>query len=288
MKYYLGIDGGGTKTSYLVIDKNKKIIKEIVSLGTSIDTYPIKEVEKRILTNINKFNYKFAGVHAGLGGIRSSKDINDIVKIIKKSNKVVGKVNASNDVNNALRGSLNSKNGIVLISGTGAVAYGQNGKISHRVGGYGYKEGDIGSAYYLGYRAIQCLAKVIDKRCKANAFTNELAKEIKCFTHSDMCRYFNNAQRKDIANLAKIVTKYQNNPIAKKIILDAANEVILMIKTVYRECKFKSCKFSIIGSLGNADTLFKKTILNGLPKQIKFINKIYDANYGAAILASEL
>lgn len=40
--------------------------------------------------------------------------------------------------------------GICLIMGTGAVAYGRNGARAHKSGGWGWKEGDCGSAYWMG------------------------------------------------------------------------------------------------------------------------------------------
>ena len=288
MKYFLGIDGGGTKTSYLVIDQNKKIIKEVVGEGTSIDTYSIDDIKMRLTENISKLPYTFSGVFAGIGGVVSKLDSELIIKIIKSCNNVKGKVDAANDTVNALRGALDDNKGIVLIAGTGAVAYGRNGHLSHTCGGYGYVEGDVGSAYYLGFYALKDLSRVFDGRTKDSDFTRALSKEINCYNRQDLINYFNNLSRKDTAKLARIVTKYQNDIYAQDIILTAALEVQLMIKTVYNNCKFKKCKFSIIGGLGNANTLYKKQVLRNLPKGVKYVPKIYDANYGAALLALEL
>lgn len=288
MKYYLGIDGGGTKTTYQVIDENKKIVAEKTSLGSSIDTYPINEVKKRLLTNINSFKYKFNGIYAGMGGITSNKDIETIKRILKSSKKSVGKVDAGNDVTNALEGAING-DGIVLIAGTGSVAYGKNNKLTHRSGGYGYKEGDAGSSYAVGYKALQYLARVIDKRTPITNFAKELMNETKCHDFSSLAKFFDKADRSYIASLAKIVTKNaKKDKIAKKIITDEVNEVLVMIDTVYKECKFKKAKFSIIGGLGNADSLYKELLLKGLNKNITYIKKKYEASYGASLLAIKL
>jgi len=288
MKYYLGIDGGGTKTTYQVIDENKKIVKEKTSLGTSIDTYPINEVKKRLLTNINSFKYKFSGIYAGMGGITSKKDIETIKSILKSSKNSIGKVGAGNDVTNALEGAVNG-DGIVLIAGTGSVAYGKNKRLTHRAGGYGYKEGDAGSSYYLGYKALQHLARVVDKRLPVSSFSNDLIKDTGCTNFSNLAKFIDKADRSYIASLAMIVTKHcKNNKYAKEIIMDAVNESLTMIYTVFRECKFKTAKFSIIGGLGNANTLYKELLLQGLNKNITFVKKKYEASYGASLLAFKL
>lgn len=288
MKYYLGIDGGGTKTTYQVIDENKKIVDETTSNGTSIDTYPMEEVKKRLLTNINKFKYKFSGIYAGLGGITSNKDIEMIKKILKSSKNCVGKVGAGNDVTNALEGAVNG-DGIVLIAGTGSVAYGKNKTITHRSGGYGSKEGDSGSSYFLGMKALQYLARVIDKRFPESSFSKDLCKEIKCCDFSSYAKFLYAADRSYIASLAVFVTKHaKTNKYARYIVELAVDEALLMINTVFRECKFKKAIFSIIGGLGNADTLYKELLLKKLNKNITFIPKKYEASYGSSLLAIKL
>jgi len=288
MKYYLGIDGGGTKTTYQVIDENKKIIEEKTSLGTSIDTYSISEVKKRLLTNINSFKYKFSGIYAGMGGIASNNDIETIKNILKSSKNCIGEVGAGNDVTNALEGAVNG-DGIVLIAGTGSVAYGKNKNITHRSGGYGYKEGDAGSSYYLGYRALQHLGRVIDKRLPITSFAKALMKETKCYDFASLAYHFGEVSRSYVASIAVVVTSYaKKDKYARKIIEDAVNYSLEMIHCVYKQCKFKKANFSIIGGLGNANTLYKELLLKGLNKNITYIKKKYEASYGASLLASKL
>lgn len=287
-KYYLGIDGGGTKTSYLVIDENKKIVKEIIGDGTSIDTYPLSVTKKRLLENINKLSqYKFESIYAGLGGVVCKQDEEDIKKILKGSRKELKEVGAGSDVNNALEGAVND-DGIILIGGTGGVAFGKNKNITHRVGGYCYQEGDIGSAYYLGYRALQHLARVIDKRLPESKFSKEIMKEMNLKDFSSLAKYFMNINRKEVAHLAQVVTRNDKDKYAKAIILEGANGAAEMVNTVFKVCKFKKAKFSLIGGLANADTLFKKTLLKQKDKRIKYIPKKYEASYGSALLAYKL
>lgn len=288
MKYYLGIDGGGTKTSFLVIDENKKIISETFSSGTSIDTYPIEIVKKKLINNIEKLPYKFESVYAGLGGITSKKDIELIKSILKEAKNVTGKVDAGNDVTNALSGALNNEDGIILIAGTGSVAYGRNKGKNHRAGGYGYLEGDIGSAYNLGHNALCYLAKVIDKRLPSSKFAKELMDKINCYDFSSLAKYFESASRSEIASLAQVVTQNENNCNALEIINNAVKGALLMINTVFRECEFDKCNFSIIGGLGNSKTIYTRLLLENLDNRITFKPKQYEASYGSAILALAL
>lgn len=288
MKYYLGIDGGGTKTSYLVIDENKKTVVEVSHEGTSIDTYTIQLVKERLLAGIESLPYQFSGVYAGLGGVISVKDIETIEDILKSAKNVIGKVGAGNDVTNALAGALNNQDGIILIAGTGSVAYGKNKDKTHRAGGYCYLEGDIGSAYYLGRYALCYLARVIDKRFPISEFAKELMQKTNCYDFSSLAKYIVAVSRIDVAKLAQVVTKYEKDPYALEIMNDAIDGTLLMINTVFRECGFKKANFSIIGGLGNSKTIYRELLLKKLDPRITYVDKKYEAVYGSALLAFSL
>lgn len=288
MKYYLGIDGGGTKTTYLVIDENGKQVDERTYLGTAIDTYSMAEVKKRLVQGITEAPYEFAGVFAGLGGITCEEDCDKINAILKSCKNVKGPVGSNNDVSNALAGALAGEDGIVLIAGTGSVAYGKNGDKTWRAGGYGYLEGDAGSSYDLGRQALKYLARVIDKRFKRSSFTDAMMDATKCYNFSDLAKYFNTVSRADTAQLAMVVTSYYKNHYAKRIIEYGVDQVLEMVTAVFRECGFKKAKLSIIGGLGNANTVYRQTLLEKLPKTIEYVPYKKEAAMGAAILAKQL
>lgn len=291
--YYLGIDGGGTKTAFVVIDDNNKIVYESIKGPTSIDTVPFDVTINTINEEINKIEYKLDSVFAGLGGIISKEHKDKLREAILENSKVKdAKVECDNDIIQAFYGSLDGKDGIAIIAGTGSVAYGINNNQSFRVGGYGYQEGDAGSAYALGHGAMCHLARVIDTRLPASKFSKELQDYIKCYDNIQLTNYIVNSTRTEVAKLAKIVTANQDDKYAKKIISDNVDEMIGMIKAVYKKLEFKNgCYFSIIGSLGNADTLYKKLLLKRIKtinRNIKYIPKVHEASFGAALRAKKI
>lgn len=291
---YLGIDGGGSKTAFVIINDNNEVLYFKECGPTSLDTLPLDIIKKTLFEGVKDFNGKVKGIFAGIGGISCQKQIDDVKSILKElplcaENTIV---EAGNDVINALYGSLNGKDGIVLIAGTGSVCYGKHNNKYFRAGGYCYQEGDAGSSYYLGYLSLQYLARVLDKRANNSSFAKAIMKEINCYDYSSLASYFINANRTEIANLSKIVTKYSNNRYARKIIKNGVNEVLLMIKTVYKQLKFtEKTYFSIVGSLGNANTLYKELLLQGIGKispNIVYIDKLSEAYIGSALKAKEV
>lgn len=293
-KLYLGIDGGGTKTAFALMNSDSKIINYKEVGPSSLDTVSFETLKKVLEEGTKDITQTVDSIFLGLGGIYS-KEQEDKVCELTKGLKIVDshtEIAASNDVINALYGALGGKDGIVLIAGTGSVCYGKNKGKTCRVGGYCYKEGDLGSAYDLGYKALQYLAKVIDKREKETSFSKRLKETINCSNYEELSRYYMSATRTDVASLAKVVTLEQSEEHAKKIIEDAVNEVLRMISTCYKELNFEGdTVISIIGSLGNADTYYKELLIDGINKistDLHCEKKLYEAYYGSCLKAKEL
>jgi N-acetylglucosamine kinase-like BadF-type ATPase len=72
------------------------------------------------------------------------------------------------DVEAAFRAAIPAGPGVVVIAGTGSVAYAENGERRARVGGFGYLAGDEGSAFAIGFAALKLLARVYDGRARAD------------------------------------------------------------------------------------------------------------------------
>ena len=239
-KYYLGIDGGGSKTAFSIIDENNNVVfyKEVGA--SSVDTVSLEVVKERFNEGVLGFNNKVYSVFAGIGGIVNQTQINEVKEIIKTLPVCdeFTKIEVGNDVINALYGGLGGNDGIILISGTGSVCFGKNKDKYARSGGYCYQEGDAGSGYDLGISALRHLARVLDGRRNETMFSKELIKETNCDSYETLASYFINASRTQIASLSKIVTKYSDDEYARAIIVNGVNEVLEMIKAVYNRLNF--------------------------------------------------
>ena len=266
-KLFLGIDGGGTKTAVCLLDENKNIIAQAQSGPSSYDTVTQEVFKVNISDALSKLTYEgeIVSVFAGLGGICNENDANVVrntllmIEVLKNAI-----IEVDNDVANAFYSVFGEENGIVAIIGTGSVAYGIKDGKSHRCGGYCYQEGDAGSSYDLGRKALQYYAKVIDKRMPETDFSKAIGHYINVYSFADLAHYFVNATRTELASLARIVTKYQDNDVAASIINESVESIVEMITTVYKQLEFKKVNFSMIGSLGNADTLYKELLFKKL------------------------
>ncbi len=165
--FFLGIDGGGTKTTCLVIDENQNEIFRTV--GSSINFYSeglvnarknmsdmLKIIEES--TGISRFDGVCVGSSA-LFGRADEKTKSDFCDGIFDCEKII----MDSDLFIALKAS-EKKNAAVVIAGTGSMAAGtdRDGNIITK-GGYGYILGDEGSGYRIALDGIREGVRSLDK-----------------------------------------------------------------------------------------------------------------------------
>ncbi len=296
MSLYLGIDGGGTKTKVNIINDQNMVVFENTTGPSSIDTVDkfttIANIRLAIQPYIDKHpNTTFKGVFAGLGGIVFMSDNLMVESLLRQLPQVNEEtfVRARNDMHTALYSSDLYNEGMALICGTGMVAFGLKDNLQHKCGGWGHKEGELGSAYDLGRRAIRYCVRAYDERYPLDDFAKEIAQNLNLSVASDIINVMDNFynDRTKTASLAPIVTSYANqgNVKARKICNKAIDELVLAIKGVYKKLKFNHVTLVIVGSLGNAKGYFNthlKKKIHDFSTKIKVISPVIDPALAAA------
>lgn len=181
IKYLLGIDGGGTKTEFLLTDSNKTEIRRLIlgasnPVSTGIEnTYSvlndgIKEICEGFDTSETSV---FAGIAGGKTG-ENRKLINDFL-----SRFGFAAYECGSDIDLALEVALKGENGIAVIMGTGVVAYARSDKKLHRTGGRGYMIDKGGSGFHFGSDALNSAFEFIDGRGGSETILNLIEKMLK-------------------------------------------------------------------------------------------------------------
>ncbi len=302
MAYYVGIDGGGTKTKVVVIDEHENVVHEGMSGPSSTDTVSPDETLGSFFHALKPFYERypkatFQSIFIGLGGIVSEEDGHEVEHLIKRLKGINEKtiIRARNDMENALYSGLLFEEGIALICGTGMVAFGKN-KLgeTHKAGGWGFKEGDLGSSYDLGMRALRHVIKAFDGREERTSFSDEVARTIGMKTTSDFVKIMhkNYLERTWIASLAPLVTKHLllKDPIAKHIVWDATQELTNAVEAVQKKLNLNTPQLVIVGSLGYAEgyhEVLVEALLNRIPDLV-IIKPQVDPAYAAACMAKRL
>ena len=165
MKYYIGIDGGGTKTEFILTDEQENVLSRIVKKGSNPNDVGIEKSHqvlssglKEILQGkeIEKENvHIFSGI-AGAGIVENARTLQAMLE------EEYPNVKVASDLINAWELCLHGEDGIVVICGTGiCCCVVENGGMK-TVGGYGYLFEDGGSAYAYGRDAVNVALKYED------------------------------------------------------------------------------------------------------------------------------
>lgn len=166
----------------------------------------------------------------------------------------VDKVKAESDVVCALAGGTAGQSGIVVLAGTGSVAYGENarGQRASR-GGWGYLLGDVGSGWWLGLEALRAAAWAED-----GVRPTELLPRILEHFRAPGLRevasrvYAGQLDRSSIAALAPLVLEAAaaGDPVATAIVATAADALADLAEAVSRALPLGTGERIIVGQGG--------------------------------------
>jgi len=166
MRYVLGIDAGGTKTVGLLADETGRVVAEARGTGANLQTHGELEVEKvfdGILEAVGARG-EIAAVCLGIAGVDRPRD-EEVIRGILRRLGYRETARVVNDAAIALVAGAEERVGIVILAGTGSIAYGAD-REGHtaRSGGYGFLLADEGSGYWLGHQALRAAVRSADGR----------------------------------------------------------------------------------------------------------------------------
>ncbi len=176
-EYYLGIDGGQSHTTALIADVNGFIVGRGLA-GPSNHTREAggrERLERAVSESVSDAlraaglmerggagDFYFHSAHLAMTGEPEDK-VEIVEQLLSAEHLVVG-----HDAPGALSGALSGETGIIVLAGTGSVAYGemqvnQNSIWQARIGGNGYLFGDEGSGFWMGKESLRLAIHMEDR-----------------------------------------------------------------------------------------------------------------------------
>src|SRR6478735_3351419 len=178
--HVIGIDAGGTTTVCQLADAGGRIIAEARGGGANRQAMGELEVEKVLYQGMQEAlsdpPISPAGTGLGIAGVDRPGDATAVRGIMRRIG-FQARVLVVNDALVALEAGAPGQPGVVIISGTGSIAYGRNASgEAARAGGWGYVLGDEGSGYWIGRAALRAVLREADQRGPQTALTPLLLK----------------------------------------------------------------------------------------------------------------
>lgn len=289
IKYLLGIDGGGTKTEFLLTDIDEKEIKRVVLATSNPVNVGIEKAEEVLRQGIMQLceglDFAEISVFAGLaGGV--SQEINSEIRRFLGSFGFGAYSNAT-DADSALAVALRGGEGTAVIMGTGVIAFTRSEGEIYRTGGRGYMIDKGGSGFCFGSDALNSAIEYLDGRGGSKLIfdlvTEKLGKDI---DEAIPEIYAGGTTR--VASFAPVVfdAYLQGDADAKRIIDRNAYEVAKIIKAARRHLK-KTEKTVICGGLCKQSDILRPFLLSYLEEDAPVIFSTEPIINGAVLLAKD-
>jgi N-acetylglucosamine kinase len=257
--HVLGIDAGGTKTICLLADERGTVIAQARGGGANLQAAGELEVEK-VLHQVMDDALADRDVHPaaiclGIAGVDRPEDAAVVRGIMRRIGFKIPTV-VVNDALVALTAGAGNQPAIVVIAGTGSIAYGRNavGQAA-RSGGWGYLLGDEGGGFWIGRAALSAVVRQFDGRGPATRLTDLILTEMHLADPRELVHqvYYRDVHRQSIAALAGVVqaAAAAGDVVASDILARAASEL-------------SAAAVSVIGRLGMQREAFPIVLAGGI------------------------
>jgi len=169
----LGVDGGGTKMLLALADRDGIIVRTGIGGGVNaMDNTGWRDELSRCLEPFRR-QERLVSVAAALPVYGEVAEISGLLEDVVGHAFPHARTRVMNDVDAAHVGAFAGGPGILLLSGTGSMAWGRDRTGgSYRVGGWGDIIGDEGSSHWIGRLALNAITQSIDGRSAETALTD--------------------------------------------------------------------------------------------------------------------
>jgi N-acetylglucosamine kinase-like BadF-type ATPase len=240
--YFLGVDGGGSKTAYVVADGAGRTVAEWTGPSCYYFASGIDLLERVLGDGLAKVTAA-AGVGAadlehaffGLPGYGElSEDIPRVRDILRG---LLGhdRFGVDNDMVGGWAGALGAGDGINVVAGTGSIAYGERRGLAHRAGGWGELFGDEGSAYWVAVQGLNAFSRMSDGRLPRGPLHALLAERVGISSDLDLVGVVVDrwgGRRAEIAHLSRVVVEAADagDGEAAAILRRAGEELVRLVE----------------------------------------------------------
>ncbi|MGY5810463.1 BadF/BadG/BcrA/BcrD ATPase family protein [Rhizobium sp. LEGMi198b] len=282
VRYFLGIDGGGTGCRARIEDAAGAVLGQGLSgpattrLGIAEAWASITRAFEAAIEEAGLSPSDIVRVHAGVGlaGI-GRKGALEALRAIKHP---FASIDFVSDGEGACLGAHSGRDGAIVIAGTGSIGLGFVEGRHLRVGGYGFPISDEGSGADLGLKAVQLALRANDGRHEKTALLAEIMQR---FQNDPMeaVAWMDRASATDYAALAPMVIRHadQGDAAGRRIVQSAAEHIDTLIRSLFDK---GAPRVSLLGGLSSP---LEPWLAPDVRRRLKPIDG--DAVSGAIILA---
>jgi N-acetylglucosamine kinase-like BadF-type ATPase len=304
---YLGVDGGGSKTHFLLIDESGKVLAEH-SEGPAYYLEIGLEALRLMLARGIQATLQLGGVSAadlsfGFLGLPAYGEDSRLLPLLAATATPAlpaERYRCGNDMVCGWAGALAGADGINVVAGTGSIAYGEYRGRAARAGGWGELLGDEGSAYWFAREGLRLFTRMSDGRTPRGALYPHVRRHFGLQSDLDLCAAVYGqplSQRSQFARLSKLVAEAAaaGDTEAQALFARAAGELADLVDAVSDQLLLPpdatplpvSCSGGMF-ELQQLLLLPLRSVLTSRRRQYRFVRPRLSPQAGAALYAARI
>jgi N-acetylglucosamine kinase-like BadF-type ATPase len=244
LKTFLGVDGGGTKTEFLLVDETGRVLAThragsayYLEIGIDALETLLEDGIRAVLTQASLSTADLTFTCIGLPAHGEDSALIDRLDAIASAVLPVERYRCVNDMVCGWAGALGCRDGINIVAGTGSIAYGEFAGRSARSGGWGELFSDEGSAYWVAREALTLFSHMSDGRAHRGALYDLVREHFRVSADLDVCAAVYGPPpmtRSQLAALAPVATRAcrAGDLAAQQLFDTAAQELAAIVHAV--------------------------------------------------------
>ncbi|RSZ60857.1 N-acetylglucosamine kinase [Massilia atriviolacea] len=244
---YLGVDGGGTKTAFALLDADGRLLARhesgsayylVTGLERTAAMLNAGVAETLALAGATPDAVAFA--FFGLPAYGEDSLLHAALDALPGELFAPQRYRCGNDMVCSWAGSLACADGISIVAGTGSIGYGRYDGREARAGGWGELFSDEGSAYWIAREGLALFARMSDGRTPRGPLHAIFRRGLALGADLDLCAEVysrRKGERSQLAQLARLVQQaaLEGDAEANAIFEQAAHELAAIVDAVRRQ-----------------------------------------------------
>lgn len=286
----LAIDGGGTKTEFVLIAPNGQLLERLVLPASNPNNISREECIRILCRGIDhmlQLEYSMKGIFIGCAGMAAGGNAAAITEVLRKQYLGI-KLHCDSDICNIIACANDPDNAISVICGTGSVVYSTSRGIMQRTGGGGWLIDPNGSGFGIGRAALLAALEHRDGTGQATSLTQAIEQKLGGTVWENI-RSICDSEPNAVASFAPLaVACWQaGDPLATQIIEENADRLAHLIRCAKKKAPL-ACDLILGGSLLTKCIPFRDLLISKLPQGVKPQTVQYPPIWGACLQCAKL
>src|ERR1700693_5130632 len=285
----LGVEGGGTKTSWVVVERAESELRVLDQGKLPPANFRLAEPDQ-LRSMFNELPKEIARAGIFLAGCGTEEDRQSLTRLCAEV-WPQAKVVVGSDRDSGLAAALGHGDGIVVNAGSGSSITGRRDKRIENAGGWGHILGDAGGGYFLSLQALRLILREYDLHRGEVQFTTRVLRALSLNNLDELVRWAQTADKMEVQMLTPVVFEAAAGGDARvmEIIEEGARVLCEYTEAVATRLHVLAPKIVLLGGLFHRDSIYTHAFRRRLKKSLpdaRVTNSERAPEFGAAWLAA--